>query len=705
MHNPVDWWPWCDEAFEAARRQDKPIFLSVGYSTCHWCHVMEHESFEDAGTAEILNRNFISVKLDREERPDLDAVYMTALQQVTGGGGWPMSILLDHDRRPFFLATYLPPTDRYGRPGFTTILMRAADLWHNRRGDLLASAEQIVEGISRTAGENPADPPDATTLAAGVAQLAQRFDPGSGGFGQRPKFPTPHVFSFLLQEAARTGSATASHMATHSLRMIARGGIHDHVGGGFHRYSTDPIWRLPHFEKMLYDQAQLAVAFLDAYAHSGDPEFADAARGIFRYVLRDMQDPSGGFHSAEDADSGGEEGRFYIFTLEELTTVLGRDHGDRVAALFQCEPGGNYAEEATGHRDGTNILHLRQDADHLDAMREAAPLLDLLLAFRASRERPRLDDKVQASWNGLLLSALVRGARVLRDAPESATPRSGDPTPGQLLTAANRLAEFLTTTMRGPQGLWHTYRAGIASVPGFLDDYAFAANGLLDLHQETLDVKWLDASVSLADEMTSLFEHRGEGGERLGMYFSPPNQADVLIRQKEIYDGAEPSGNSVAFGVLSKLGRLLGRSDYLAAADGILRAFGQRLRAYPSGHTRLMLELGHELRSPTEVTVVSNGTVAEAVQDFVNEGGALAPFPPPAANALIAAARSAAPRPLLLFVSPDNRDQVARISPSTASMKLPNGAPAAAFVCRNGSCGLPLVDPAAVTKALKSGGM
>lgn len=718
MHNPVDWWPWCDEAFDAARRQDKPIFLSVGYSTCHWCHVMEHESFEDGGTAEILNRHFISVKLDREERPDLDAVYMTALQQVTGGGGWPMSILLDHDRRPFFLATYLPPTDRYGRPGFKTILMRATDLWHNRRGDLLASAGQITEGITRTSGEDPAEPPDASSLAAAVTQLAQRFDQGNGGFGQRPKFPTPHVFTFLLQESARTGSAVASHMATHSLRMIARGGIHDHVGGGFHRYSTDPVWRLPHFEKMLYDQAQLALAFLDGFGATGDPEFADAARGIFRYVLRDMQDPSGGFHSAEDADSGGGEGRFYVFTVDELKAVLGEADAGRMAALFQCEPGGNYAEEATGHRDGTNILHLNPDApgagfaDLNELRRWANPRLDALLEFRESRERPRLDDKVQASWNGLWLSALVRGAEVLAGAPAAACPRAGDASAAQLMESALRLAGFLTTTMRGPYGLWHTYRDGVASVPGFLDDYAFAANGLLDLYQATLDVKWLEHAVSLADEMISLFEHRGEGGERLGFYFSRDGQNDVLIRQKEVYDGAEPSGNSVAFGLLSRLGRLLGRADYLAAADGILRAFGQRLRGYPSGHSRLMLELGRELWSPSEVTVVvtdpgsltgKSGGVTESVgaggkQGMPSRAGnpeipmAAVPGIPMAAVDLAEAARRLTPRPQLLLVTPDNRQRVAALAPATAAMSPPPGHPAAAFVCRGGVCGMPVVD-------------
>ncbi|MEK7765160.1 MAG: thioredoxin domain-containing protein, partial [bacterium] len=476
-HNPVDWYPWGPEALAKAQREDKPIFLSIGYSTCHWCHVMEKESFENEDIARVMNEHFVSIKVDREERPDLDHLYMTAVMAMTGQGGWPMSTFLTPDGRPFYGGTYFPPDDRYGRPGFKRVLLTLADAWKNKRDDLLATAGEltrILHDVSRSTTTGGGAALDASTLKTAFESLQDSFDERDGGFGGAPKFPRPHALTFLLRYHARAGEASALKMAEVTLDRMAGGGIHDQIGGGFHRYSTDEKWLVPHFEKMLYDQALLARAYLEAHQVTrtrrgglqAAQEYARVARRIFEYVMRDLTDSAGGFYSAEDADSEGVEGKFYVWTPAELERTLGPVDGKRAAKFFGVTQAGNFEH-------GWSILHLPKPVTGLDRAWLDGVSRKLLEA-RSTRIRPHRDDKVLASWNGLMISALAYGAQVLDDPRYSA--------------AAAKAAEFVLTKMRRPDGrLLRRYRAGEAAVPGFLDDYAFMALGLLDLYEATFD--------------------------------------------------------------------------------------------------------------------------------------------------------------------------------------------------------------------------
>ena len=594
-HNPVDWFPWGEDAFAAARERDKPIFLSIGYATCHWCHVMERESFEDDEVARLMNEAFVNVKVDREERPDVDGIYMTVAQMVTGQGGWPLTILMTPDRRPFFAATYIPKENRYGRLGMLGLVPRIRTAWEEHRDELLSSARAIGEQLERVAtAEAAATDLDESTLELCFQELARSFDREHAGFGRAPKFPTPHLLLFLLRYWRRSNIDVALDMVRATLGSLRAGGIFDQVGFGLHRYSTDERWLVPHFEKMLYDQALLTLACIEAWQAAPSPGLEQTVRDILTYVLRDLLAPEGGFFSAEDADSEGEEGKFYVWTLDELRHVLGPD-ADLAAAAWGVVASGNFADEATGVRAGANILHVSRSLDEVAGNRGIGPaevarrLEDArqrLFDQRASRVRPLLDDKVLTDWNGLMIAALARAGAALRD--------------DSYVEAARRAAAFLHRSLWRDGVLLHRYRDGDAAIDGNLDDYAFLAWGEIEIHQATLEPEHLARACELTDTMLERFWD----AERGGLFFSPAGRSDLIVRQKEIYDGAVPSGNSVAMYNLVRLARLTGRSHYEERAAKIARTFSRQVAAHPASFALFMCALDLALGPSQELVIV-----------------------------------------------------------------------------------------------------
>jgi len=667
QHNPVDWYPWGDEAFEKARKEDKPIFLSIGYSTCHWCHVMERESFENEDIAKLMNEWFVCVKVDREERPDVDAVYMTAVQAMSGGrGGWPLSAFLDHDRKPFFGGTYFPPEDRFGRPGFTTVLGRIHELWTTQRSEVRRGAEQLLAHIESRAGAQGGVELDAGTLARAVDQYGAAFDAQHGGFGNAPKFPRSFSFSFLLRQARRDRKDAIGGWIASTLEFIRRGGIHDQIGGGFHRYSTDREWLVPHFEKMLYDRAFLARAYLEAYQATGNEKHAEVARGIFEYVLRDLRDPAGGFHSAEDADSEGVEGKFYVWNRAEILAALGEPDGELFARVYACTEEGNFLDEATHAKNGQNILHLTsaisEHAGRLGVTTEAlkarlATLRGKLLAVRAKRVRPHLDDKVLTDWNGMMISAFALGGAVL-DEP-------------RYLAAADEAADFVLATLRTDDGLLHRYRDGQAGIPAFLDDYAYLAQGLLDLYQAKFDIERLRAAKSLAHAMVTRFTDPEDGGFHLASNATE----SLVLRTKDLYDGAIPSGNSAAANLLVRLGRITQDAVLEKAGRDTLAAWSGTISQYPMGYPMSLNALDFVLGPSQEIVIA--GDPADA-----------------ATQALIATVRAHhAPNVVVVLHPPGDAGAAVRETiPFVAGQGLVDGKPAA-YVCSNYACKAPVTTP------------
>lgn len=580
--NPVDWYPWGDEAFRRAEELDRPIFLSVGYSTCHWCHVMEHESFEDARIAELLNAGFVAIKVDREERPDVDAIYMRATQLLTGRGGWPNSVFLLPDGRPFFAGTYFPPEDYMGMPGFATVLTRVSELWNSRRDDVVAQAEQVTESLRRLAA-GPAEQAPASLsrdlIDAAVQTLRREADMRHGGFGGPPKFPPHGALALLLHEHARTGETALLEPVVVTLDAMAAGGIRDHLGGGFHRYATDGRWFLPHFEKMLYDNAQLARAYAEAYAATHDDRYARVARQTLDFCLREMRDEGGGFYSAYDADSEGVEGKFYLWTRPELADVLGEADAELFGRAYGVEPGGNYRPEHGEGPGGQNILHLPRPIEQTakvegiapqQLQRQLAAMREKLLAARAGRVRPGLDDKVLTSWNALMIGALARASAVL-DEPAYAR-------------AAAESAEFVLAGLRRDGRLLRSWRDGQAKLGGYLDDYAFLIDALLDLHQATAQTRWLDEARALAEQMVERFAAPGGG-----FYFTADDHEAMLLRTKDPFDHALPSGNGKAARALVRLAEQTGEARWLDLAGQTLNAFVQHMKQAPQGAESLLL--------------------------------------------------------------------------------------------------------------------
>ncbi len=671
-HDLVDWYPWGEEAFERARREDKPIFLSIGYSTCHWCHVMEQESFVDEEAARLLNADFVSIKVDREERPDLDQHYMGVCQSLTGSGGWPLTIMMTSDRRPFFAGTYYPRTRQWGRPGLLDLLPLIGEAWRTKRPEILRSALEVAaaaeRGPVRLKGRR-GDKLSVATLDEACRELAADFDRTRGGFGTAPKFPVAHHIAFLLRYWQRTGNGEALGMAGKTLKAMRRGGIYDQLGFGFHRYATDGDWLLPHFEKMLYDQALLAEVYAQAFAATGRNEFRQTAAEIADYVLRDLAAPEGGFYTAEDADSEGEEGRFYLWTRDELEEALGAEDADIAALLFGV--GGS-----RGLGGGRYVLHeVRQSEWPAGRSAPAGPpptgthfgsIRRRLLQAREKRPRPFKDTKVLADWNGLMIAALAAVFRVTGE--------------DRYLRAAAAAAEFVLDRMRDPGGrLLHVYSDGQARVPGFLSDHAFLAKGLMSLYEAGYDPRHLEKALDLVDRAVDLFGDPAEGG----FFFSA--EAEAGARTKDIYDGALPSGNSVMFMDLLRLGRLTGRPDLERRAWSLASAFTMEVLGQPRMYTEFLCGLDYAIGPSREVVVVGRSDAAET-------------------RGLLAALRGTCSWDTASLFKPTDAGETAaaieRLAPFTKEMNAGGGA-AAAHVCSGGACLRPKLSAAELLEVLR----
>ena len=598
QHNPVDWYAWGEEAFGRAQREQKPIFLSIGYSTCHWCHVMERESFESEELARFLNEHFVSIKVDREERPDVDKIYMTFVQATTGQGGWPLNVFLTPERKPFFGGTYFPPDNRFGRPSFLQVLKQVQHLWETKRDDLLQSAAEIQARLEEAAAQTTSAEPHFTpnTVRKAAAIFKRTYDAQNGGFGDSPKFPQPSQPQFLLRYAKRFKDEDATRMVLHTCERMAAGGIHDQLGGGFARYSVDAEWLVPHFEKMLYDNAQLVELYLDAYLVGRDTRHAAVARDVLDYVLRDMTHPEGGFYSAEDADSEGQEGKFYCWTEQELSKLLSPQEFRVAARYFGITERGNFIDHS--HPQPLTNLNVLSVVDpNLSAAEK--PLLasatKKMFEARSHRGRPHLDDKVLASWNGLMLGAMARAYAVLGDEI--------------YLQAAEKNVAFLKTKLWAAKSktLYHRWRDGERDNVQLLEGYAFLLAGVLELYEATLEPEHLEFACALADSMVARFYDTEAGG----FWQSLAGSSDLLLRVKEDYDGAQPSGNSVAILALLQLGRITGRREFLAPAEMSLRFFGHRLQEMPQAVPYLLQALDFSLDEPVRAVVAGSPTASE----------------------------------------------------------------------------------------------
>ncbi len=664
--NPVDWYPWGDAAFEVARKADKPIFLSVGYSTCHWCHVMEHESFEDEEVAELLNKYFVCVKVDREERPDVDQVYMTVTQAITGSGGWPMTVMMTPDREPFFAATYIPKANRYGRRGMMELLPLIGTAWRDQRAELEASAKGIVKQLADRSGGNPGPPLNQSTLEACYQQLAQSFDSTNGGFGGAPKFPRPHNLRFLLRYAARSGNQTGVDMVVKTLREMRRGGIWDHVGLGFARYSTDEKWLVPHFEKMLYDQALIAMACVEAWQMTGYEDLRQTAEEILEYVERDMTAPSGGFYSAEDADSEGIEGLFYLWSTADLKSALGDEDGAFAATIWNASESGNFESEADEVKPHANILHLTKDAgvlaseldlevaefeERMEAVRRK------LFQIREPRVHPLKDDKVLTDWNGLMIAACAMAGRAFDE------PRWTE--------LAKRAGDNLLTSLRAENGrLYKRSRLGEAGLTGLLEDYAFSVWGLLELYESSFDERYLVASIDLTKIALEFFWDEESGG----FFLAPSDGEALIVRSKEIYDGAIPSGNSVFALNLLRLSRMTANAEFDDRAHELIRAFSGDVQRGPMGFTQLMLAVDFSVGPAFEIVIAGE----RGAEDTSAMTRALAAVFLP--NKVVIFRPAGEDAPLITTIAKYSEPQVWRDGRATA------------YVCQNFACKQPTTD-------------
>ncbi len=685
--NPVDWYPWGDEAFEKARAENKPIFLSIGYSTCHWCHVMEHESFESQAVAETLNAAFVSIKVDREERPDVDRVYMTFVQSTTGSGGWPMTVFLTPELKPFFGGTYFPPHSKWGRPGFMDLLGEISRVWHHDRARVDFAAAELFDRLTSVAGadgraqsESSIAAPDA--LAEAVEQYQVAFDRRNGGFGDSPKFPRPAELLFLLREHARTGAQPPLMMAAETLRAMALGGMRDHVGGGFHRYSVDAEWRVPHFEKMLYDQAQLVLAYLEAAQATGNDFFAAVAEDTLAYVARDLRDAAGGFHSAEDADSvppeGGpkKEGAFYVWSDAEIGALLG-DDAAIVRARFGIQPDGNAPEDPQGEFTGRNLLYTAQSVEEVASATgrsadDVAAVLgrarQILFDARAGRPRPHLDDKVLTSWNGMMIAAFARATRVLPDRPQAR----------EWLDLARGAARCIRTSLWRADGtLLRRYREGDAAIEAYAEDYAALIWGLLELFQADGDPAWLAWARDLQAQQDARFWDEQDGG-----WFSTTGRdPSVLLRLKDDYDGAEPSASSVSVLNLLTLAHLADDGEARRKAERTLGRYGARA--------------GRAARVIPMMLAGLSAWHAGAAQVVLLEGDQTLALK-------TEMARHYLPFAIAIPVSPGpHQDALAAALPLVGAMRAAGGA-ATAFVCRDFACREPVTTPAALAEQLGS---
>ncbi len=669
-YNPVNWYPWGDEAFLRAKEENKPVFLSIGYSTCHWCHVMEKESFEDNEVADLMNKYFISIKVDREERPDIDSIYMTVCQMLTGGGGWPLTVLLTPDKEPFFAGTYFPKETVTGRAGMLELIPKAAEAWKDKNKEILRSAAEISQSLDKAHLQAPVGDINQNISERAYSALLQSFDKQYGGFHGAPKFPVPHNLLFLLRFGKRTGNDTAIEMAAGSLRAMQRGGIYDHIGYGFHRYSTDQFWRVPHFEKMLYDQAMIALAYAEAYLITGDDSLKRTAEEVINYVLRDMRDESGGFYSAEDADSDGIEGKFYIWQDNEINEILGNDAGF-FREYFNINENGNFNDPMGHMPENGNIVFRNLSINEIAAEENATKdeilakletIRKKLYEHREKRNRPHLDDKIMTDWNGLMITAMAFAGRIFGRT--------------DFTEAAEQAASFILQELYQNGQLLHRYRGGEAGINAMIDDYAFLIRGMIELYMATFDADHLEKAISLTDEALRLFWDDEKGG----FYFTSTEAERLISRRKELYDSAIPSGNSFMQYNLRMLHLLTGGGKYLKLAEEQVKYFSGTILQAPGAFTFFLAGLEFAFGSSREIVLCGNpdDETLRKMLDIINS------------NYLPGT---------VVINKPDDDSKITELAPFTKEQKQIDGKPTV-YICTNFACSAPLTDPAELLSSL-----
>ncbi|MFA6980140.1 MAG: thioredoxin domain-containing protein [Ignavibacteriaceae bacterium] len=663
-YNPVDWRAWNEEAFEKAKEEDKPVFLSIGYSTCHWCHVMEKESFEDEEIASLMNKSFVSIKVDREERPDVDAVYMAVCQVLTGSGGWPLTILMTPDKKPFFAGTYFPKESKHGRTGLKDLLPKIETYWKTQRQDVLVSANQITDAMQQTNDSRFGKDFTDSIMDLAFRQYNERFDHQFGGFGSAPKFPTPHNLLFLLRYYHRTQNSEALEIVTKTLTEMRKGGMYDQIGYGFHRYSTDRQWLVPHFEKMLYDQAMLMLAFTEAYQINGEELFKQTVYEIYDYVSRELTSANGGFFSAEDADSEGEEGKFYLWQVEEVKRILGENTGLFID-IFQIKEDGNFLEPFKGENHGENIPHLiktvaeyanENNLDFEELNSKISQSLKKLFEEREKRIHPHKDDKILTDWNGLMIAALAKAGAVFEEE--------------KFVRSAESAVQFILNNLKTNNGLLlHRFRDGEAAINGNLDDYAFMIFALQELYGATFKVEYLQQAESFQKVLDKHFADDVYGG----YFFTSDFAEELIVRQKEIYDGAIPSGNAVTMLNLLKLAKYSGNTEYENKALDLSRAFHEHVKATPMGHPFLMVALEFMLAKNLEIVIVGNPET-EKVREAIS-----------------AVRKKFMPNKIVICKNPEGSTALDEFSDYTKNLTELNGEPTF-YLCKNFACELPTND-------------
>ncbi|MGY5855893.1 MAG: thioredoxin domain-containing protein [Candidatus Thorarchaeota archaeon] len=669
--NPVDWYPWGDEAFELAAKENKPVFLSIGYSTCHWCHVMAHESFEDDEVTRLMNDAFVNIKVDREERPDIDGVYMEVAQMITGRGGWPLTIIMTPDKKPFYAGTYIPKESRYNMLGMKELVPRIKELWETDQANIDEVIGKIEQALSESSGTGLKDDLTLNDVDLAYAHLSQRFDEERGGFGSAPKFPSPHNLLLVLRYWKRTGDERALYMVEKTLQKMRLGGLFDHLGFGFHRYSTDAEWLLPHFEKMLYDQASLMMAYTEAYQITKKQEYADVVQDIFEYITRDMTSPEGAFYSAEDADSEGEEGKFYTWTQSEIKDALKNDVASIFMQVYNIHEEGNFEDEATREKTGLNIPHL-SDSVNVDTKMTKQELEILLGTARTNlfirrerRVRPSLDDKILTDWNGFMIAALAKAAIVIGDK--------------KFTEVAEKALTFILETMLDEnRGLYHRYKEGDVAIGAFLDDYAYLVWALLEMYEVTFKPEYLKQAKNLTMELIENFWDEKDGG----FFFTSTNSEELLVRKKDAYDGAMPSGNSVAALNLVRLARFLGDPKLEERAAETIKAFSGIVPRAPSGFSMMLNALEFAQGESYEIVIAGD------------------PDQPDTQKMLDTIREHYIPNKVILLKGTKHQsDEVSRLAPF-AKFHDTVGGKATAHVCINYNCKLPTTDTQQLLKLL-----
>lgn len=661
----MEWYPWGEEAFEKAKKENKPIFLSIGYSTCHWCHVMAHESFEDEEVARLMNRAFVCIKVDREERPDIDNIYMTVCQIILGRGGWPLNIIMTPKMKPFFAGTYIPKNSRFSQTGMLELVPRIKEIWDRQREEVLESADKITSTIQNMISESAGEGVGESIMEEAYEELLTSFDNEYGGFERAPKFPTPHKIFFLLRYWRRSGNPEALHMVEYTLENMYRGGIHDHLGSGFHRYSTDNMWIVPHFEKMLYDQALIATAYTEIYQVTGKRLYKEAAEGILDYVLRDLTSQEGGFYCGEDADVEGEEGKYYLWTSEEVRNILSPEDSELITKVFNLSEGGNFEEEIRGRKTGTNIFYMPHSLEFLaaelkipaDEVKSRVKLAkEKLLSARNKRKRPAKDDKVLTDWNGLMIAALAKGFQTFGEE--------------KYLKAAEKAADFILKRLYSPdRRLLHRYREGKSGISGNADDYAFLVHGLIELYEAGFKLKYLKAALCLNREFIEHFWDPVRGG----CFFTADDSESLIFRKKEFADAAIPSGNSTEMLNLLRLSRITADLELEDKAQRLERAFSKLIQKIPSGYTQFLSAFDFGL-GPAYQVVIAGKHGSSDTEHMLEELWAYF-----------------IPNKVLVF-RPEGKDhEITKLAKYTEE-QVPIEGKATAYVCQNYQCQLPTTE-------------